>query len=102
MSLQNIYVGDYGQPVEATILDVDTNAAQDISGYTTLQMIFTKADGTPLTKTAGFKTDGTDGIISYTVEAGVLSVVGIWDIRGRVQSGSAQLTTEKEKFYVGA
>ena len=98
MSLDNIYVGDYGQPIELTVLDVDTGAAADISGYTTSQkMIFTSPAGTVTEKAAAFSTDGTDGIIRYTVENGLLNAAGNWEVRGRVASGSAVLSTEKHR-----
>lgn len=100
MSLLDIVSGDYGQTIELTFNDVDTNAAANISAYsTTIQMIFTKPDGTDTAKTATFKTDGSDGIIEYTVEASFLTA-GIWYVRGRVTSASAKLTTVKHRFKV--
>lgn len=100
MSLQNIIASDYGQVIELTFIDVDTDAAADISGYsTTKQMIFTLPDGTSATKTATFKTDGTDGIIQYTVESSFLTA-GAWEVRGRVLSASAQLSTALHSFKV--
>lgn len=100
MSLLDVIGGDFGQPIELTFIDVDTNAAADISGYVTVQMIFTNPAGTVTTKTAAFKTDGSDGIITYTPEDGLLTA-GVWDVRGRVINGStAQLTTTKHNFEV--
>ena len=100
MSLLHLVAGDKGQAIELTFVDVDTNAAADISSYsTTIQMLFTKPDNTPVTKTAAFKTDGSDGIITWTVEAAFL-VAGIWDVRGRVTSATAILTTVKHGFKV--
>lgn len=100
MSLQNLYAGDYGQAVELTFLDVDTSEAADISAYTASQsMLFTQPDGTVVEKTAAFKTDGEDGVITYTVEAGFLTA-GTWQVRGRVTSASARLTTEPHTFRV--
>ena len=100
MSLEKIIAADYGQPIELTFLDVDTGAAADISGYsTTIQMVFTESDGTITAKTATFKTDGTDGIIEYTVESDLLTA-GSWRVRGRVAAGNAKLTTENYSFKV--
>lgn len=102
MSLKYLFVGDYGQPLELTFLDVDTSLAADISGYTTSQkMIFTKPNGTEVEKTASFKTDGSDGVITYTVEAGFLEA-GSWFVEGQVTSGAARLTTERHPFQVRA
>lgn len=101
MSLDKIVNGDYGQTVTITFYDVDTNAAADISGYTTAQqMIFTSPSGTETTKTAAFATDGTDGQIDYTLVSGDINAAGNWTVRGRVTTGSAQLSTEELRFTV--
>lgn len=100
MSLESIVAGDYGQSIELTFVDVDTEAPADISAYTTAQqMIFTAPDGTETVKTAAYKTDGSDGIVTYTVEVSFLTA-GVWQVRGRVTTGSARLTTEVHKFEV--
>ncbi len=100
MSLGSIVAGDYGQVIRLTFLDVDTNAAADISSYTTSKtMVFTSPAGEVTAKTAAFDTDGLDGVIKYTVEASFLTA-GNWKVRGRVASGAAVLTTEEHKFLV--
>lgn len=100
MSLNYIVAGDYGQTIELTFIDVDTEAAADVSGYSdTIQMIFTSPSGTATAKTATFKTDGSDGVIEYTVDADFLTA-GKWSVRGRVASGSARLTSLPHSFWV--
>ena len=100
MSLNDIVAGDYGQVIELTFIDVDTSLAADISGYsTTIEMVFTQPDGTPASKSATFKTDGSDGITKYTVEDGFLTS-GWWKVRGRVKSANATLTTVEHRFRV--
>jgi hypothetical protein len=100
MSLEKLIAADYGQPIELTFIDVDTDAAADISGYTTtIQMVFTDQDGTVTAKTETFKTDGSDGIIEYTVENAYLTE-GSWKVRGRVKAGNATLSTEEYSFKV--
>ena len=101
MSLDNIVVDDYGQVVKLTFNDTDTGAAADISTYSsTIQMIFTDPSGNSTTKTATFDTDGTDGVIKYTTETGLIDETGYWTVRGRVQSGTAVLTTTPVTFEV--
>lgn len=103
MSFKSIIVGDYGQIAKITFIDVDTNAAADISAYNaTQQMIFTAPDGRVTVKEADFDSDGSDGIVKYTIEAGLLDKPGPWEVRARVQNGAAKLTTEIHKFFVGA
>lgn len=101
MSFQNIVKDDFGQIAKVTIIDVDTGDAADVSSYSSLlQMIFTKPDGTEVTKTAGFTTDGTDGAIQYTVEDGLIDAAGKWKVRGRVQGASSKLTSVEHVFTV--
>lgn len=101
MSLLHIISGDYGQIVEITFVDVDTNEAANISSYgTTIQMVFTSPAGEDTAKTATFKTDGSDGIIKYTTEEDFLTA-GFWYVRGRVASATAVLSTVKHRFKVG-
>lgn len=103
MSFKNIYVGDYGQVAKITFIDVDAGTAADISSYsTTKQMIFTDPSGTVMAKTATFDTDGTDGVIKYTIESDLFDAAGWWKVRGRVSTGTTQLTTEQHQFYVSA
>ena len=102
MSLLNIINGDFGQVIELTFLDVDTDAAADISSYsTTISMIFVSPAGTSTTKTATFKTTGADGIIKYTVDASFLTT-GAWKVRGQVSTASIKLTTVWHYFTVEA
>jgi hypothetical protein len=102
MSFDKIVTADFGQVAKLTFIDVDTNAAADISGYsTTIQMIFTDPDGNAAAKVATFDSDGTDGIIKYTIATGDLDEAGKWQVRGKVIAGSgATLTTEQHTFLV--
>jgi hypothetical protein len=101
MSFSDIVNGDYGQTAQLTFVDTDTDAAADISAYsTTIQMIFVDPDGNETAKTATFATDGSDGVIQYTVESDLFDAAGTWQVYGRVASGTARLTTEKHRFEV--
>lgn len=101
MSFDSIVNGDYGQVAKLTFIDVDTSAAADISSYSTSQdMIFTDPSGNETTKGAAFDSDGSDGVIKYTTETGLIDESGNWHVRGKVASGTAVLTTEQHEFYV--
>ena len=101
MSFENIVVGDFGQEAKVTFIDVDADAAADISGYaSTIQMIFTDPTGTETAKTASFDTDSTDGVIKYIIESGLIDKAGNWRVRGRVQGASTKLSTITHEFLV--
>ncbi len=77
-----VFVGDIGTSFRATIKEDDT--AVDISTATTKQLIFEKPDGTIITRTASFVTDGTDGVIEYLSIAGDLDIGGDWRIQAYI------------------
>lgn len=84
-----------------TFIDVDTNAAADVSAYTTAQqMVFTDPAGNVTAKTAAFSGTGTDGVIVYTVDTGFFATAGEWKVRGRVTAAAAELTSEEYPFQV--
>jgi hypothetical protein len=99
MSLKNVHVDDYGFDITLTLSQ--EGVAEDISTYSTLQIILEKPDGTEVTKTAVFVTDGTDGQIKYAVETGVLDTAGQWYIWAVVSiAATAQITSDRIAFYV--
>lgn len=103
MSWDGIVVGDYGQTGRLTVNDIDEGTAANISGYTnTIQMIFTDPSGNETTKTASFTTDGSDGVVEYTIESGLIDEAGVWQVRAKVQSATAVLTSEQHRFYVSS
>lgn len=101
MSFDNIISGDFGQIAKLTFIDVDTGAAADISAYTeTKEMIFIDPSGTETTKTATFDTDGSDGVIKYTIQNGLFDESGYWKVYGQVQGANTKLTTVKHAFQI--
>lgn len=79
MSLKGLTENDYGTVIEVEVQEDD--AAANISLFTTLEMIFLPPDGTPKTRTATFQTDGSDGIIEYTLAANDLDQSGEWQLQ---------------------
>jgi hypothetical protein len=101
-TLDDIVVDNWGGEVTATI--TQSGVAYPIDGFTTLELIFISPRGVSTTKTAvdgvEFSTDGTDGIISYIVEEGLLDVAGIWTLRGRVANLTSSFTSIEKTFDV--
>jgi len=94
----DIHVGDVGTVFEVTLKDCA--ALVDLSTTTVRQIKFKKPDGTYLTVAATLKTDGSDGIITYTSQAGDLDQVGSWEIRALITNPLGNWTSSKEKFKV--
>ena len=101
MSLSNIVANDYGQIIQLTVLDTDTSTAGDISGYgVTKQMIFKDPSGNQAVKTASFVTDGTDGLVKYTLASGDIDESGIWAVRVKLTGAGKVLTSTWLEFAV--
>lgn len=75
-----VQLNNIGTIFKVKIKDQDGEVV-DVSTATTKQIIFRKPGGDPLTKTASFTTDGTDGYIQYTSEADDLNELGIWELQ---------------------
>ena len=102
--VEKLHVDDFPTDFILTIVDAETCLAIDISSMTTLQVKYYKPDGTVVTKTAVFLTDGTDGKIVYTTVTGDIDQVGMWSYRGAVAkvgppAASYQSSTEEIKVW---
>lgn len=98
MAQPEIHVEDIGTIIELTVKE--GAAIVDTSTTTTKQIVLMKPDGSTLTKTAAFVTDGTDGKIKYTTIAGDLSVAGDWQVQGLLTYGTGTWHTSTESFQV--
>lgn len=100
MSWQDIIANDFGWTGKLTIEQDGT--AVDISIYTTLQFIFQSPSGTVSIKTASFDTDGTDGVLAYTIADGDIDEAGTWRVYARVKKSGVELTSQYLNFIVDA
>lgn len=100
MSLSGIMVGAYGNPIRLTCKE--DGVAADISAYTTTrQLIFADPSGNASAKTASFYTDGTDGVLTYTVESGLFDEAGNWRVQAKIATASKVVYSETLEFEVG-
>lgn len=81
------------------------NSVEDVSvaaGCTVKQIKFLKPDGTSVTNTASYTTDGTDGYIQYTTTAATeLDKVGNWKWQMYRELGSSDTAhTDIQTFTV--
>lgn len=100
MSLEEIHVGDTG--TEFIVIAKSDTLVLDISSATTKQLIFVKPDGTKLTKTATFYTNGTDGKLSYVTQSTDLDQQGSWKIQAKITLPSGTWSSSIGKFKVYA
>lgn len=98
MSVDEIHRYDIGTDLVATIKD--GTSVVDISGATTRQIILGKPDGTSLTKSGTFTTDGTDGKLQYTTISGDLNICGWWKIQAYIVSSSGEWRSDINNFEV--
>ncbi len=96
--VQEVHLLDIGTVFEVTLKDCDTPI--DISSATTQQIIFRKPDGTSVTKTAIFASDGTDGKLRYVTIADDLDQIGTWKIQAKVEIPSGTWSSNIDKFKV--
>lgn len=80
---KEIRVGDEGTVFELTIYGDD--GVEDISLATVKNIIFRPPSGTPIVKPGAFTTDGTDGKLQYTAEAGFLTEEGILRAQAQIE-----------------
>jgi hypothetical protein len=92
------HVGDVGTIFEGTFYD--GGVIVDISAATTKEILFRKPDGTVVTKTGTFSTDGTDGKLRYTTIAGDLDQAGDWRVQGYIVTPTGSWKSSVETFTV--
>ena len=99
-TVEEIHYNDVGSPLRVTLSDSQTGAVVDISDAVTLQIILQKPDGTTLTKTAVFVTDGTNGQLQYVTVDGDLNAVGNWQLQVYYVGASGSWKSNMAKFRV--
>lgn len=100
MSTETISLGDIGTDFQITV--TEGGSAVDVSGASTLQIEFTKPDGTVETQTASLVNTGTDGLIRYITSSGDIDQAGTWSYRGKVTFSASQVffTNNPKQFTV--
>ncbi len=94
-----IHLSDEGTILERTVEDPLGTVVSLVS--TTLREIkFTLPDLTTLTKAMTFKTDGSDGIVRYIFETGILSQLGRWRFQLHFTFPNGDWRTDIESFRV--
>jgi len=72
----------------------------NVSSATSKAIIFKKPDGTTLTKTGSFYTNGGDGIISYTGVSGDFDSAGVWQTQLQISMSGGTWRSDIKTFNV--
>lgn len=78
-----MHVGDVGTELQIQLV-TEEKRVLDLSTCLTKQIFLTRPDGTQLTKTANFVTDGKDGKISFLTNGTDLNKKGTYKIQAKV------------------
>lgn len=95
---EEIHVGDTGTLIEVTIMD--GSDIVPLQAATVKKYHFLKPDGSVLTVNASFKTDGSNGILTYTSLASTFSLPGQYSIQAEVTLPSGTWKSEWAEFVV--
>lgn len=96
-----LFVGDYGQNIDITMLD-EERKARDLSATDVQQHVYQDPAGNQSTQTAVF-TDGTgnNGVLRFVLTDGFLDAAGTWKVRAQAeQTGVTEFKTEWHEFEV--
>lgn len=89
-----------GAVIELTITE-DGEPIDDLASASSKVLVFKKPDGTVVSKTASFSTDGTDAKLRYVTEADFLDQSGDrWQVQAALTIGTFTGRTKPETFTV--
>ncbi len=96
VTLGKVHKGDKGTEFQLLVNDTaldDTNTPVDLTGVSTMEMIFTDPDGVETTQTASIaNSPGTDGIISYvTTTTTEIDQASFWYYRAKLTFSSGNI-----------
>jgi hypothetical protein len=101
-SEEEVHYNDIGTEFLVTIKDCvsGTPTVLDVSGASTLELIFKSPSGVSTTKSAGLVTDGSDGKIKYTTVDGDLNEIGTWRLQAKIGIGGGVFRSDVGSFKV--
>ena len=78
-----IHIGDVGTVLNFVVTDGTDEV--DLSDYDTLTLLMEDPEGTAAEETLEFTTDGSDGALKLTTEAGTFDVAGQWLVQALLE-----------------
>ena len=101
-----VHVGDIKTQFKITVNDTigSTTSPLNLANFNTFSLIFTKPDGTTVTKTPVINNPpGTDGVLLYSnTDSALIDQGGLWKVRAVCQDtvGSSKYTSNDATFEV--
>lgn len=96
--MKTLRVGDVGTRLRVTVT-VDDEPL-DLTTATAKSITLRRPDGTVVTRAATFETDGSDGVVYITTEAGDLTHAGRWWMQAAVTLPTWSGKSTKHAFEV--
>jgi hypothetical protein len=93
-----VRLGDVGTQFRIAV--TDSGSPLNLAAASSKQILFCKPSGIVLTKTAELLTDGTDGVLCYTVEEGFFDETGRWLVQAWVVLPLGAWYSEVSEFRV--
>ena len=100
---EQAHVNDIGTIFRVTVYDKTStggSSVADISTATSKLFYFRKPDGTTFSRSAVFKTDGSDGRIEYATVDGDLNAPGNWELQAKIITPDGSWNTDVGNFRV--
>jgi hypothetical protein len=94
----DIHVGDIGTIFRVTI--VDGSSIVPLSGASIMSILFEKPDGTVVTVSGEWTTDGSDGKIECASYEGLLDMDGTWEIGAIIVTNEGRWEATSQSFKV--
>lgn len=95
---KEIHVGDVG--THLVVVFTSGSLPEPVDTATTKEIWLEKPNGTTVSKTAAFVTDGTDGQIEYITIAGDIDQAGTWKIQGYVEMAGGGIFHSKKGTFI--
>jgi hypothetical protein len=96
-----LQVGVEGATIQLEVRVPGTTTPQDLSNQTLITFVFDPPGNLPVfAKVGSLVTDGTDGLIAYTTQAGDISAPGVWDVAAEVTEPGGFYPTTVAHFRV--
>lgn len=92
-------VAQVGLTIEITVKD-ENDAVYDISSATTKNVLLRRPDGTLVTLTGSFTTDGTDGKVQADTDANTFNTAGAYRVAAHIITASDDFETDATTLKV--